>query len=92
MPTDSPLDKLNESIVDLLQIDGRMPYAEIAAKLDVSEGTIRNRVNGMKSSGALRIVAIADPVHVKYETDAMLAQMHMQYAMLAQTLVHSAEK
>ncbi|MEM7292657.1 MAG: AsnC family transcriptional regulator, partial [Pseudomonadota bacterium] len=51
----SPYDSLNESIVDLLQQDGRMPFAEIATNLGVSEGTVRNRVNGMKSAGALRI-------------------------------------
>ncbi len=72
MSTASPHDKLNESIVDLLQRDGRTPFAEIASSLGVSEGTIRNRVNNMKSAGALRIVAIVDPVQVEYETDAML--------------------
>ena len=45
---------------------------EIAAHIGVSEGTVRNRVNSMKSAGALRIVAIADPVQVDYATDAML--------------------
>ena len=49
-----------------------MPFAEIASELGVSEGTIRNRVNGMKQAGMLRIVAIADPVAVEYQTDAMM--------------------
>ncbi len=68
----SPYDRLNTSIIAMLQQDGRMPFAEIAQALDVSEGTIRNRVNGMKQAGMLRIVAIADPVAVEYSTDAML--------------------
>lgn len=68
----SPQDSLNRDIIRMLQEDGRMPYAEIAAALDVSEGTIRNRVNGMKRSGLLRIVAIADPSAVEYRTEAML--------------------
>ncbi len=68
----SPHDTLNRSIVAMLQQDGRMPFAEIAAELKVSEGTIRNRVNGMKQTGMLRIVAIADPVAVEYQTDAMM--------------------
>lgn len=72
MSTASPSNKLNESIVELLQSDGRMPFAEIATTLGVSEGTIRNRVNNMKNAGALRIVAIVDPGQVEYETDAML--------------------
>lgn len=68
----SPLDKLNESIIDLLQHDRRMPFAGIATNMGVSEGTIRNRINSMKNTAALRIVMIADPMQVEYETDAML--------------------
>ena len=68
----SPQNELNRAIVDLLQQDGRRPYSEIAQELEVSEGTIRNRVASMKQAGMLRIVAIADPVAAEYKTDAML--------------------
>ncbi len=68
----SPEEKLNHSIIKFLQQDGRMPFSEIAQKLDVSEGTIRNRVASMKSAGMLQIVAIADPVAAEYRVDAML--------------------
>ena len=68
----SPDDELNRSIIGMLQQDGRMAYSEIAQQLDVSEGTIRNRVAGMKDAGMLKIVAIADPVAIEYKTDAML--------------------
>ena len=68
----SPDDKLNRSIIELLQQDGRMAFSEIAQELGVSEGTIRNRVGSMKQAGMLRIVAIADPVAAEYKTDAML--------------------
>jgi Lrp/AsnC family transcriptional regulator for asnA, asnC and gidA len=56
----------------LLQEDGRLPFKAIAEKLDVSEGTVRNRVGWMKSSGMLRIVAVADPTAMNYRADAML--------------------
>lgn len=65
-------DKLNREIVGMLQSDGRMAFSEIAKNLSVSEGTIRNRVNNMKQTGVLRIVAIVDPVAVEYKSDAML--------------------
>lgn len=68
----APVDTLNREIIRMLQDDGRMPFAEIAQTLDVSEGTIRNRVNAMKQNGQLRIVAIADPRAIEYRTDAML--------------------
>ena len=65
-------DKLNRSIIAMLQRDGRMAFSDIAQELGVSEGTIRNRVNNMKQAGMLRIVAIADPVAAEYKSDAML--------------------
>jgi Lrp/AsnC family transcriptional regulator for asnA, asnC and gidA len=68
----SPADELNQAIVRMLQQDGRIPFKDIADALDVSEGTVRNRVNWMKSSGMLRIVAIADPTSMNYTADAMI--------------------
>lgn len=65
-------DDLNRSIIKLLQEDGRLPYNDIAKTLKVSEGTIRNRVQSMKQSGALKIVALADPMAIRYQADAMI--------------------
>ncbi len=64
--------RLNSEIIQILEDDGRRPYSEIAQKLQVSEGTVRNRVNGMKDAGLLRIVAIADPTASDYKADAMI--------------------
>ena len=71
-PLASPSDDLNKQIVAMLQNDGRQPYDEIAARLGVSAGTVRNRVTRMRAAGLLQIVAVVDPVAVDYETDAML--------------------
>lgn len=68
----SPMDALNRAIVEFLEQDGRLAFKEIAERLDVSEGTVRNRVNWMKRSGMLRIVAIADPTAFRYKADAMI--------------------
>lgn len=65
-------DSLNSDIIAFLEVDGRLPFSEIANKLGVSEGTIRNRVSAMKEAGLLRIVAIADPRASEYKADAML--------------------
>ena len=56
----------------MLQNDGRMPYKDIAETLRVSEGTIRNRVQRMREAGMLNIVALVDPMAIKYQADAML--------------------
>ena len=71
-PLASPADDLNKQIIAMLQEDGRLPYDEIAARLGVSAGTVRNRVTRMREAGLLQIVAVVDPVAVDYETDAML--------------------
>ena len=42
-PLASPSDDLNKQIISMLQEDGRLPYDEIAARLGVSAGTVRNR-------------------------------------------------
>ena len=68
----SPSDKLNREIILLLQQDGRLSFKDIAKKLDVSEGTIRNRVQWMKDANMLKIVALADPMAIKYKADAMI--------------------
>ncbi len=65
-------DDLNRAIIKMLQQDGRLPYRDIASALDVSEGTIRNRVQSMKQSGALKIVALTDPMAIRYQADAMI--------------------
>lgn len=68
----SPSDELNREIILLLQQDGRLPYKDIASRLGVSEGTIRNRVQWMKDANMLKIVALADPMAIRYKADAMI--------------------
>ena len=65
-------DDLNRAIIKMLQQDGRLPYKDIANSLNVSEGTIRNRMQSMKQSGALKIVALTDPMAIRYQADAMI--------------------
>lgn len=73
IPTRDTLDdKLNQQIIGMLEIDGRSPFKEIAVALDVSEGTVRNRVNRMKDAGVLQIKALVDRSAINYATDSML--------------------
>ena len=68
----SPYDTLNQQIVRHLQNDGRMSFRAIADLLNVSEGTVRNRVAWMKEAGVLTIIAVVDPTAIRYQADAML--------------------
>jgi len=74
-PLDQPIDELDRAIINLLQDDGRLSFVRIAELLEVSEGTVRNRVNRMIDAKALRIIAVADPLALGYMGYAMLA-MH----------------
>lgn len=66
------LDDVDHQILRLLQADGRRSYRQIARELEVSEGTVRFRVNKLQESGALTIIAIADPFQLGYRIMAFL--------------------
>src|ERR1700729_3958336 len=56
------LDALDEAIVAVLQEDGRRSYGEIGEAVGLSEAAARQRVNRLRESGLMRIVAVTDPV------------------------------
>jgi DNA-binding Lrp family transcriptional regulator len=56
------VDELDQSIIRLLQKDGRSSNRRIAAELDVSEGTVRARIRRLEDEGMIRIQAVSDPL------------------------------
>ena len=66
------LDDLDFSILELLRSDGRKPYTEIAHALQVSEGTVRNRVARLLENGVMQIVGLIDPVRLGYDAPALI--------------------
>lgn len=58
------LDETDAAIIALLQDDGRRPYGDIGAAVGLSEAATRQRVNRLRESGLMRIVAVTDPVAV----------------------------
>ena len=56
------LDETDAAIIALLQEDGRRPYGEIGESVGLSEAATRQRVNRLRESGLMRIVAVTDPV------------------------------
>ncbi|MEL6152374.1 MAG: Lrp/AsnC family transcriptional regulator [Chloroflexota bacterium] len=58
---DNPLDDLDLAILAHLQDDGRKPFTDIARALDVSVGTVRNRVGKMLEDETVWIYARINP-------------------------------
>ena len=59
------LDKTGLLILRELQKDGRVSYRTIAKRLNISDGTVRARVNRMMESGFLTVSALIDPFFFK---------------------------
>ncbi len=55
------IDALDRKIILALQEDARRPYKDIAGKLNVSEGTVKNRVTRLISRGVLKLEARVNP-------------------------------
>ncbi len=54
------LDDTNIAIVRKLY-DGRKPFSQIAQELDITENTVRSRVNKMMEEGILKIQGLVNP-------------------------------
>ena len=66
------MDDLDIKIINELQRDGRMPYTDIAKSLNVSEGTVRNRVARLIDEQIIHVVGMLDPTQVGFEAPAMI--------------------
>ncbi len=66
------MDQIDRAIIACLQYDGRMPYTQIAAELDISEGTVRRRVKQLTDEGVLQIVAVVDPKLLGWNAAGMI--------------------
>ena len=66
------LDDLDRRIMKLLRRDGRLSYAHIARAVDVSEHTVRKRVDRLLHAGAIYIVARVNPAPIGFPIDAVI--------------------
>lgn len=55
------LDDLDQSIVALLRVDGRMAFADVAKRLNIPEATARYRVQRLLQAGSIHITAWPNP-------------------------------
>jgi Lrp/AsnC family transcriptional regulator for asnA, asnC and gidA len=64
--TRNELDKVDHQIIAALREDGRMSFAEIARRLEVSSGMVRERYYRLARSGVLEVAAITNPPALGY--------------------------
>ena len=66
------LDDVSKQIIELLQQDGRRPYAEIGRAVGLSEAAVRQRVQRLTDAGIVQIVAVTDPRQLGFSRMAMI--------------------
>jgi Lrp/AsnC family transcriptional regulator for asnA, asnC and gidA len=66
------LDAFDQQIMVALKEDGRMSFAEIARRLDVSPGMVRERYHRLVEAGILQVVAVTNPPLVGYRMMTMI--------------------
>jgi Lrp/AsnC family transcriptional regulator for asnA, asnC and gidA len=71
-PAPGVLDGANRAIVEALQRDGRRPYGSIAEEVGLSEAAVRRRVQRLRDSGVIQIVAVTDPLQLGFHRQAMV--------------------
>jgi Lrp/AsnC family transcriptional regulator, regulator for asnA, asnC and gidA len=72
LSTPNALDRVDREIVSLLQVDGRRAYGAIAEEVGLSEAAVRRRVQRLRDSGVMQIVAITDPLQLGYGREALV--------------------
>ncbi len=55
------IDSVDLRIVEILSENGRIPNNEIAARLSISEGTVRNRIKKLTDNNILKVRGLTNP-------------------------------
>ena len=66
----SRLDDIDLKIITILNEDGRTPFSQIAQRLNVSTGMIRQRYHRLVQEGVLQVVAVTNPMLMGFTTMA----------------------
>ena len=64
--TSKKIDAIDQEIIKMLQIDGRLTNTVIAKKLGISEATVRNRLTRLIEEEVIQIVAVSNPLKLGF--------------------------
>ena len=62
------IDEIDWKIISLLQADGRRTNVGIARRVGVTEGTVRNRIDRLRTEGIIEIHAAVKPEKIGFQT------------------------
>ena len=66
------IDDIDRQIIATLKENGRMPFAQIAQRLGVSPGMVRQRFHRLVQDGILQVVPITNPTLMGYHMMALI--------------------
>ncbi|MHA1945201.1 MAG: Lrp/AsnC family transcriptional regulator [Candidatus Hodarchaeales archaeon] len=80
------MDSVDIKILEILNHNARTKYTSIARMINVTEGTIRNRVQRLKERGIIQgFQVLTDPRNLGFEIQAIISfQMQATYEVLVQ--------
>lgn len=82
------MDAIDTAAIELLQVDGRISYSDMAKRLGVARSSVSDRVAELIESGQIRIVAAVHPLvlglrsiaHVSVQVDGEIGRVTEQLA------------
>jgi Lrp/AsnC family transcriptional regulator for asnA, asnC and gidA len=70
--TPASLDLVDRRIIERLQSDGRVSFAEVGEAIGIEEAEVQARAERMSEAGVIDVVAVTDPLQLGYPRQAML--------------------
>ena len=66
------LDRIDQSIIEALQKNGRASFRRIAADIGVSEATVRARYSRLCDANILQVTGVTNPLGLGFDAQAMV--------------------
>jgi Lrp/AsnC family transcriptional regulator for asnA, asnC and gidA len=66
------IDDIDLQIIKILNEDGRTPFSQVAQRLGVSTGMVRQRYHRLVQEGVLQVVAVTNPLLMGFTTMAQI--------------------
>ncbi len=66
------IDELDQKLIQLLSVDGRMSFRKLAEELNVTEKTVRLRYKNLRDSNTLDVVGVVNPIALGLKAGAII--------------------